>query len=1024
MKALRLTCMFALAGLAVVAAVLLSGTASYGQVKGGFPENRASGGGIASTPPKTAMIPDGLVTLRVDFKSKAEGKTRIATDWDGKVTVSGGRIRTVRLWQEDPRNTVTGTQWKLTTLRKIPWNRIERQRGHKAMPLKDGAIVIELLDCCPEAKLNFQTEQGDFHFPLKDIEPGKPSRFLKGMTSVSRMANSAMILSAPTEDDFPSAATGPDGKLYVAYVAFTHGKSFRDRGTIRTRPKDYSYLEDPTGGDQVLLLRLDGGKWTGPLAVTPKGQDVYRTATAVDGKGRAWVFWTAKAGGAWNLFARCLTGNRWSTTLQITNTPTPDIFPVATTDKDGRVWLAWQAFGKTNSGIHASRQEGDAFSRAIVVADAPGNEWTPAIAASKDGQVAVAWDTYAKGDYDVYCSVASDGKFGVPVPIAATTAAEMRPSVAYDTSHRLWIAYESGPALWGKDMGALEQQGQGLYRARSVAIRVLQGGKLSEPAQAPSVPFTPGAASGKKGSAQKLSLPRLAADETGRIWLAVRSPRLGTRVTVGTTWFEHVSCYSGGEWTQETVCPASDGILDNRPALVPQRGGGLTVINAADGRFGTGGKLPSWYIKALQKEGQKVVQKKAPPSRWPDPVNNELMMAQIAAPTGTAPAMKLEPVDLPKPGQPDAWTQRERKDIARAQAATTTVLGKTVQLYRGEFHRHTELSGDGGGDGLLMDMWRYALDVTGFDWIGNGDHDNGNGREYSWWITQKTTDMLTLPGSFVPMFTYERSCSYPDGHRNAVFDRRGIRTLQRLDGGKGKAMDNLPADDKRPNSPDTQVFYEYLRHFSGICASHTSGTDMGTDWRDSDAKVEPIVEIYQGCRQNYEMPGAPRSNTAQDSKGGWRPLGFVSRALKMGIRFGFQSSSDHGSVHISYCNVWVEQPTREAILTAMKRRHIYGSTDNIIAVVHSGKHFMGDEFTTADKPTLQVKLIGTQPFAKVHVIKDGSYVHTAQPKKQTVEFQWTDFAATAGATSYYYIRGEQEDGELVWVSPMWITYKP
>jgi len=26
--------------------------------------------------------------------------------------------------------------------------------------------------------------------------------------------------------------------------------------------------------------------------------------------------------------------------------------------------------------------------------------------------------------------------------------------------------------------------------------------------------------------------------------------------------------------------------------------------------------------------------------------------------------------------------------------------------------------------------------------------------------------------------------------------------------------------------------------------------------------------------------------------------------------------------------------------------------------------------------------------------------------------------------SYYYVRGEQADGELVWASPMWITYKP
>jgi hypothetical protein len=237
-------------------------------------------------------------------------------------------------------------------------------------------------------------------------------------------------------------------------------------------------------------------------------------------------------------------------------------------------------------------------------------------------------------------------------------------------------------------------------------------------------------------------------------------------------------------------------------------------------------------------------------------------------------------------------------------------------------------------------------------------------------------------------------------------------------------MDDLPASAKRPHSPDTQMLYRYLKQLDGICASHTSGTDMGTDWRDSDRKVEPVVEIYQGARQNYEMPGAPRSNTAQRSLGGWRPLGFVSRALKMGIRFGFQASSDHISTHMSYCNVWAEAPTREAVLTGLKRRHVYGATDNIIAEMHSGEYFMGDAFTTKAKPTLRVKLVGTGPLAKVHVIKDGNYVHTLEPGKQTVEFQWTDLAPEAGKTSYYYVRGEQEDGELVWISPMWITYKP
>ena len=35
-----------------------------------------------------------------------------------------------------------------------------------------------------------------------------------------------------------------------------------------------------------------------------------------------------------------------------------------------------------------------------------------------------------------------------------------------------------------------------------------------------------------------------------------------------------------------------------------------------------------------------------------------------------------------------------------------------------------------------------------------------------------------------------------------------------------------------------------------------------------------------------------------------------------------------------------------------------------------------------------------------------------------------DTAAQPGKTSYYYVRLEQDDGNLAWASPMWITYKP
>src|SRR6266545_4566432 len=73
-----------------------------------------------------------------------------------------------------------------------------------------------------------------------------------------------------------------------------------------------------------------------------------------------------------------------------------------------------------------------------------------------------------------------------------------------------------------------------------------------------------------------------------------------------------------------------------------------------------------------------------------------------------------------------------------------------------------------------------ADDAADLDWIGDGDHDYGSGREYSWWTTQKAVTLFTIPEHFVPMYCYERSVSYPEGHRNCMFAQRGIRSLPRL----------------------------------------------------------------------------------------------------------------------------------------------------------------------------------------------------------------------------------------------------
>ena len=86
--------------------------------------------------------------------------------------------------------------------------------------------------------------------------------------------------------------------------------------------------------------------------------------------------------------------------------------------------------------------------------------------------------------------------------------------------------------------------------------------------------------------------------------------------------------------------------------------------------------------------------------------------------------------------------------------------------------------------------------------------------------------------------------------------------------------------------------------------------------------------------------------------------------------------------------------------------------------------FMGEEFSTAEAPTLNIKLIGAKKLAHVTIIKDDVVVHELDPDTKEVSLTWTDPKPTAGKTSYYYVRIQQADGNLAWASPMWITYKP
>jgi hypothetical protein len=1018
-----------------------------------------------------ASAADTELLIQLGLNDKA------ATVWDGSIKVSPGEVVEVSGYRFEQKDVIKDkTTWQASS--RTPQGAGGKGRGNNpkkigAMakqlgPIFENGVFVKLRDITPESSVEVTTAQGNVSFKLADVKPGEPLDLLDGRVAVQHTAFNLRRMSPErTDDDFPALAIGPNGHGFLVYQSFTPGLDRDERAKrLEKEPEDFTFLAQPVGGDQLWLHLRQGGKWEGErIAITEPGRDIYKSSVTLDGKGGAWIVWSERVDGNFEILARHFSEGKLGKAENLSTSPGNDLSPVAALSTKGTVLVAWMAAKDGKFEIRTRSLQDGAWAAAQSVSSSTGNCWNPSLSADPraegSGQFALAWDTYEKGDYDVWlCLLDANGSGPFKAMPAANSAQyEARASVTYDQQGNVWVAFEKSGETWGKDWGAYDSgDGINLYRNREIGIAVWDGtawkkpqGKIADalpgamtpargkggkgkgkgrgadvtapaPAKSPEAPDglaferpaerrgAPGAHAEATGPQTYNNLGRIACDAEGRIWLIARTRLNSFRGPLGSTWGSVAAYLDGNAWVGPITIPHSDNLMYNLPALAagPKT---LFVAHSSDHRM----DRMNEFNRAKDPRGKGG---NAALDASKDPFDNDIYFSRLSASGAVKPhelqPLAAAPLDNPAPSK---RTAAERAELTAIRGYRSTIGGKERQILRGEFHRHTEISGDGANDGPLEDMWRYAIDAASMDWIGNGDHDNGNGREYTWWLTQKTTDAFFLPKAFTPMFSYERSVVYPEGHRNVVFAQRGVRTLPRL-----------PLSDARvyEPAPDTNMLYKYLKKFNGVCASHTSVGSMGTDWRNWGGEFEPMVEIYQGARQNYEYPGCPRCPTKDDAIGGWEPGGWVSDAFAKGYRFSFESSSDHGSTHISYAMIYAEDYSREGILKAMKQRHTYGATDNIIAdsrctAADGTEHMMGDEFTVKGAPTFTLKLIGTMPFEKVTLIKDNVEIPMNAPKEKEINLTWTDPKPEKGKTSYYYFRGEQTNSELVWVSPMWIT---
>jgi hypothetical protein len=331
------------------------------------------------------------------------------------------------------------------------------------------------------------------------------------------------------------------------------------------------------------------------------------------------------------------------------------------------------------------------------------------------------------------------------------------------------------------------------------------------------------------------------------------------------------------------------------------------------------------------------------------------------------------------------------------------------KLYWGEIHTHTALSD---GRGVPDKAYIYARDVANLDFAAIADHAHFDFTDAAWEETKKAAQDFNDPGRFVTIPGFEWTRAWD--HRNVYY----------LD-------DDQPVfRDDDPKSDTPQKLWQCLEGREAIVIPHHN-LFCGA-WEDHNPKFERAVEIYSMWGLSEYM-GNPlwtlefkrRGISVQEMLETGAKLGFVAGQDNHDGRPG-ATASESASLNLSYRGgivaVWARELTREAIFEAIRERRTYGTTgERIIADFRVNGHLMGEEIEIDSPPEIQVKVFGTAEIEKVEIIRNGEVIHTHTGASSIEKFSYTD-NAIGETDNYYYVRVTQEDGNMLWASPVFVRF--
>lgn len=375
---------------------------------------------------------------------------------------------------------------------------------------------------------------------------------------------------------------------------------------------------------------------------------------------------------------------------------------------------------------------------------------------------------------------------------------------------------------------------------------------------------------------------------------------------------------------------------------------------------------------------------------------------------------------------------RENVANARREGGELVVTGNPVWVEPvdgmrpafGEFHWHTEFSGD--GDRPIEEAVRSARLFINLDFLAPGDH---TPRGEKWDKTVAVMDEANDPGRFATFYGYEQSS--PRGHVNVYFldpDHRLKPGCHLLRGYPEDYLEYLSGDDFMIIPHHTNALAE-TRDEEGVPFWHQF------PWPDP-MECIPLAEIIQ-VRGNQER------NQYTDPWHGWHQHNGASLqdALAAGHRIGFTGGTDNHSgwparayapseefigadnhPHTQIMTgVWTSELEREAVFSGMQRRATWAVRDTR-AIVHFSVDgvMMGGELQAEPRCelTARIRLSAQAPLQVMEIVSEGQVVWSASAPQLDVDREVT-LGPVTGST-HFYLRALQRDGGLLYASPVFV----